>query len=155
MRTAMHPALQRVVVALMLFWALGPLAWMVLTSIKPDTLVAASPPVWVFPPTLSNYATLLSSPDFQRYLANTLIVASVTSVLAATIGFLSAYAFTRFRFRGGAVLPLFYLGVRMVARITPVLPLCVIFTPPHLLNNTAAQIRSYPTFALPLWLLKM
>src|ERR1700704_3835122 len=155
MRTTMHPALQRVIVALMLFWALGPLAWMVLTSIKPDTLVAASPPVWIFPPTLNNYASLLSSPDFQRYLANTLVVASVTSVLAAAIGFLSAYAFTRFHFRGSTFLPLFYLVVRMVPRITLVLPLYVIFTQVHLLNTRAALIVAYTTFALPfgIWMM--
>src|ERR1700676_315781 len=134
MRTTMHPLVQRVVIAFMLFWALGPLAWMVLTSTTPDTLVAASPPAWIFPPTLSNYATLLGSPDFQRYLANTLVVATVTSALAATIGFLSAYAFTRFHFRGSTCLPLFYLVVRMVPRITLVLPLYVIFTQVHLLN---------------------
>ncbi|MDQ6674572.1 MAG: carbohydrate ABC transporter permease [Chloroflexota bacterium] len=143
------------IVALMLFWALGPLAWMVLTSIKPDTLVAASPPVWIFPPTFSNYASLLNSPDFQRYLANTLIVASVTSVLAAAIGFLSAYAFTRFHFRGSTFLPLFYLVVRMVPRITLVLPLYVIFTQVHLLNTRAALIVAYTTFALPfgIWMM--
>jgi multiple sugar transport system permease protein len=155
MRTTMHPLLQRVVIAFMLFWALGPVAWMVLTSIKPDTLVAASPPVWVFPPTLSNYLGLLASVDFQRYLANTMIVATVTSALAATIGFLSAYAFTRFHFRGSTFLPLFYLVVRMVPRITLVLPLYVIFTQLHLLNTRAALIVSYTTFALPfgIWMM--
>ena len=155
MRMGMHPVLQRVVVLFLLLWALGPVAWMLLTSIKPDTLVAASPPVWVFEPTLSNYMTLLGSTDFQRYLTNTLIVATITSALAATLGFLSAYAFTRFRFRGATSLPLFYLVVRMVPRITLVLPLYVIFTQMHLLNTRAALIVAYTTFALPfgIWMM--
>ena len=82
-------------------------------------------------------------------------MATVTSVLAATIGFLSAYAFTRFHFRGGTFLPLFYLVVRMVPRITLVLPLYVIFTQLHLLNTRAALIVSYTTFALPfgIWMM--
>ena len=70
------------VVAFMLFWALGPIAWMLLTSIKPDSLVAVVPPVWIFAPTAANYLTLFASADFQRYLVNTLIVASCTSALA-------------------------------------------------------------------------
>src|SRR5690606_17593153 len=115
-------AWQIVVVAFMLFWALGPIAWMFLTSIKPENIVASMPPVWVFPPTFQHYIELFGSADFQRYLVNTLIVASVTSVMATVFGFLSAYSFTRFRYRGSLFLPLFYLVVRMVPRISLVLP---------------------------------
>ena len=70
MTRALGPVAQRVTVLLMLFWALGPVAWMLLTSLKPDTLVSAIPPAWVFVPTLANYAALLGSADFQRYLTN-------------------------------------------------------------------------------------
>jgi len=155
MRAAIPIPLQWILVAFMLFWALGPIVWMLLTSIKPDTLVAAIPPVWIFTPTLANYVTLLGSADFQRYLVNTLIVATVTSGLSVSIGFLSAYAFTRFQFRAATALPLFYLVVRMVPRITLVLPLYVIFTQLHLLNTRAALIVAYTTFALPfaIWML--
>ena len=153
--STMHPALQRITVGAMLLWALGPVAWMALTSIKPDQLVSVVPPVWLFPPTLANYGTLLSSPDFQRYLVNTLIVATATSALASVIGFLSAYSFTRFRYRGSTFLPLFYLVVRMVPRITLVLPFYVILTQLHLLNTRLALIVSYTAFALPfgIWMM--
>jgi multiple sugar transport system permease protein len=130
-------------------------AWMALTSIKPDSIVAAMPPIWVFVPSLENYAALFASPDFQRYLMNTLIVATVTSLLATTFGFLSAYSFTRFRFRGSTFLPLFYLVVRMVPRISLVLPFYVILTQLQMLNTKTALILSYTTFALPfgIWMM--
>jgi multiple sugar transport system permease protein len=146
---------QSLVVAFMLFWALGPMAWMLLTSIKPDSLVAAVPPVWVFAPTAANYLALFGSADFQRYLVNTLIVATVTSLLATTFGFLSAYSFTRFRYRGAMFLPLFYLVVRMVPRISLVLPLYAIASYLGLLNTKFALISSYTTFALPfgIWMM--
>jgi ABC-type glycerol-3-phosphate transport system permease component len=146
---------QVLVVAFMLFWALGPIAWMLLTSVKPDALVAVVPPVWVFAPTFANYLTLFASADFQRYLVNTLIVASVTSLLATTFGFLSAYSFTRFRYRGSTFLPLFYLVVRMVPRISLVLPLYAIASYLGLLNTKLALISSYTTFALPfgIWMM--
>ena len=146
---------QSLVVAFMLFWALGPIAWMLLTSIKPDNLVSAVPPVWIFAPTVANYAVLFGSADFQRYLVNTLIVASVTSVLATTFGFLSAYSFTRFRYRGSTFLPLFYLVVRMVPRISLVLPFYAIASYLGLLNTKIALISSYTTFALPfgIWMM--
>ena len=154
-RPAWRNAWQVVVVAFMLFWALGPVVWMALTSIKPDTIVAAMPPVWVFLPTLGNYADLVASEDFRRYLTNTIIVATVTSLLATTFGFLSAYSFTRFRYRGSTFLPLFYLVVRMVPRISLVLPFYVILTQLQMLNTKTALILSYTTFALPfgIWMM--
>jgi multiple sugar transport system permease protein len=155
MTRAIGPVAERITVLVMLLWALGPVAWMLLTSFKPDTLVSAIPPAWVFVPTLANYANLLSSADFQRYLGNTLVVALSTSVLATLIGFLSAYSFTRFKYRGSTFLPLFYLVIRMVPRITLVLPLYVIFTQLHLINTRGALIISYITFALPfgIWMM--
>jgi multiple sugar transport system permease protein len=98
---------------------------------------------------------LFATSDFQRYLVNTLVVATVTSVLATAIGFLSAYSFTRFKYRGSSFLPLFYLVIRMVPRITLVLPLYVIFTQLHLINTRTALIVSYITFALPfgIWMM--
>src|ERR671933_514569 len=151
----LNPAIQRVAVGAMLLWAVGPVAWMALTSIKPDQLVAVVPPAWIFTPTFANYAALLGSADFQRYLTNTLIVATATSVLASIIGFLSAYSFTRFKYRGSTFLPLFYLVIRMVPRITLVLPFYVIFTQLHLINTRTALIVSYTTFALPfgIWMM--
>jgi ABC-type glycerol-3-phosphate transport system permease component len=148
-------AWQTVVVLFMLLWALGPIAWMVLTSLKMDNIVAAMPPVWVFVPTFDHYTALFSSSDFQRYLVNTLIVASITSVLATVFGFLSAYSFTRFRYRGSMFLPMFYLVVRMVPRISLVLPFYVILTQIGMLNTRSALILSYTTFALPfgIWMM--
>jgi multiple sugar transport system permease protein len=146
---------QALVIGFMLLWALGPVAWMLLTSVKPDQLVAAMPPAWVFVPTTANYRELFQSPDFQRYLVNTLIVASITSLLATTFGFLSAYSFTRFSYRGSTFLPLFYLVVRMVPRISLVLPFYVILSQVHMLNTRGALILSYTTFALPfgIWMM--
>jgi multiple sugar transport system permease protein len=146
---------QVLVIGFMLFWALGPIAWMLLTSIKPDTIVASMPPVWIFTPTLGSYLELFQSAEFQRYLMNTLIVASVTSLLATVFGFLSAYSFTRFHYKGSTFLPLFYLVVRMVPRISLVLPFYVILSQVGMLNTKTALILSYTTFALPfgIWMM--
>ncbi|MFN8522832.1 MAG: carbohydrate ABC transporter permease [Chloroflexota bacterium] len=155
MRTGMAPPLQVGVVGFMLFWAVGPVVWMLLTSLKTDNIVSAMPPVWVFAPTLEHYASLFESTDFQRYLWNTIVVASFTSLLATVIGFLSAYSFTRFTYRGSTFLPLFYLVVRMVPRISLVLPFYVILSQVGLLNTKFALISSYTTFALPfgIWMM--
>jgi multiple sugar transport system permease protein len=147
--------LRWLVIAIMLLWALAPVLWMFLTSIKPPTIVSAMPPVWFFAPTLQNYQTLVTSSDFQRYLVNTLIIASITSVLASAIGSLSAYSFTRFHFTGSTFLPLFYLVVRMVPRISLVLPFYILATWLGIINTRLALIVSYTAFALPfgIWMM--
>jgi multiple sugar transport system permease protein len=146
---------QSVAIAFMLFWALGPIAWMLLTSIKPDNIVASMPPVWIFTPTLNSYVELFQTSEFQLYTYNTLIVATVTSALATVFGFLSAYSFTRFKYKGSTFLPLFYLVVRMVPRISLVLPFFVILSKLGMLNTKTALILSYTTFALPfgIWMM--
>ncbi len=143
------------VMVIMLVWTIGPVLWLFITSIKPDNIVSAMPPVLFFAPTLQNYQALIQSPDFSRYLVNTLIVASVTSLLASAIGFLSAYSFTRFRYRGSTFLPLFYLVVRMVPRISLVLPFYSLATWAGILNTKTALIVSYTAFALPfgIWMM--
>lgn len=148
-------AWQLAAITFMLIWALGPIAWMALTSVKPDNIVSAMPPVWVFAPTVEHYISIFGSDDFQRYLMNTLIVASVTSLMATVFGFLSAYSFTRFRYRGSMFFPLFYLVVRMVPRISLVLPFYVILSQIQMLNTKTALILSYTTFALPfgIWMM--
>ena len=146
---------QVIVIGFMLFWALGPIAWMLLTSVKPDNIVAAMPPVWIFTPTLTSYLELFGADEFKSYTMNTLIVATITSLLATVFGFLSAYSFTRFRYKGSAFLPLFYLVVRMVPRISLVLPFYVILSKAGMLNTKTALILSYTTFALPfgIWMM--
>ncbi|MGI6285135.1 carbohydrate ABC transporter permease [Neomoorella humiferrea] len=145
----------KLVVVLLLIWALGPVLWLLLTSIKPENAVLSVPPKWVFKPTLENYRSLITSAEFHRYLFNTLIVASTTSILTTSMGFLSAYAFTRFRFKGSTFLPVFYLVVRMVPRITLVVPFYVIMTKLSMINTKTALIVSYTTFALPfsIWMM--
>jgi multiple sugar transport system permease protein len=155
MNKALTNVARLAVVLIMMVWAVGPVLWLFLTSVKPDNIVSAMPPVWFFAPTLQNYAALIRSADFSRYLVNTLIVATITSILASAIGFLSAYSFTRFRYRGATFLPLFYLVVRMVPRISLVLPFYIIATWVGIINTKTALIVSYTAFALPfgIWMM--
>ncbi len=144
-----------VVIAVSLAVCLFPIYWMASASLKPGLLTFAIPPAWVWAPTLENYRNLLGKVAFGRYVVNTLIVASVTTVLAITFGSLAAYAFTRFRFPGATAIPLFYLVMRMVPRIVIVLPYYVIMSELGLLDTYTSLILAYTTFALPfvIWMM--
>ena len=57
--------------------------------------------------TLENYRTLFENEELTLALKNSLIVASLSTVVAVTFGTLIALALTRFRFRGRSALNLF------------------------------------------------
>ena len=55
---------------LLLVITVFPVFYMVLTSLKPNSLLLAQPPVFWFRPILDNYVTLLAEGDFARYWRN-------------------------------------------------------------------------------------
>ena len=148
-------ALRVVYLALALIWSVFPLYWMITTSIKPSALTFAWPPALIFTPTFEFYAKLIQTTPFTQYLANTLVVAGVTTAIAISLGSFSAYSFTRFRNAGSAFFPLFYLICRMLPRVVLVIPVYLLMRQLHLLNTHLALILAYSTFALPftIWMM--
>jgi multiple sugar transport system permease protein len=140
---------------LAIVWSLGPLLWMYAAALKPAELERAVPPVFLFVPTLENFRRLFLTTSFLAYLYNTLLVATVTTVVALLFGSLAAYSFTRFRYPGSDLLPLFYLVMRMLPRFVLVIPYYLLMRALGLLNTHAALILAYSTFALPvvIWLM--
>ena len=69
-------------------FALGPVLWIAMMSLKDSNDVIASPPKFVFTPTLENYKAVTVGqyahtmetvrPDYPKYFLNTLIIASAT-----------------------------------------------------------------------------
>jgi ABC-type glycerol-3-phosphate transport system permease component len=134
-----------------------PLAWILLTALKPDTEIAAFPPT-IIPHTftLQNFQNLFAISAFGTYLVNSLVVAAATTVVTVVLGMFAAYAFTRFRFgflRGIGELSLF---AYMVPPILIIVPIAQIITGLHLDNNLAALVILYTATLLPfaLWVLR-
>jgi multiple sugar transport system permease protein len=89
-----------------LLWA-TPIAWMVMTSLKPESQIVTLPPRW-FPDnitdfTLQNYIKILTVPrgvDLIRSFLNSLIVSGTGTALVVVVDTLAAYALARLRFPG-------------------------------------------------------
>jgi multiple sugar transport system permease protein len=104
--------LPRFTIALLLaiVWAL-PIAWMVVTSIKPENQIVTLPIRW-FPQHLSdftfqNYINVLAIPrgvDLIRSFLNSLTVATIGTLGVVVFDCLAAYALSRLRFPGRDVL---------------------------------------------------
>jgi multiple sugar transport system permease protein len=151
-----------VFLAVLIVFALLPMAWMLLTSIKTQFAALQFPPEWIpHNPTLTNYLMLLSPQsdvgrEFLRYLINSLWVSFASTVLGVTVAVPAAYAFSRFRFPGRNLLFYGVLLRNMFPAVVFLMPLFIMMRWLGLVNTQASLILTYLTFGLPLsiWLLK-
>ena len=141
-----------IAVAVVLIFALFPFYWTLITSIKSDAEINASPPTLIPQSfTFHNYVDAFAStqPAFAKDLLNSTIVAIVTTILALLFGSICAYAIARTKFLGkGAVLAII-LSVQMFPLIALVGPLYVFFTDINAYNTYVALIIPYLVIALP------
>jgi multiple sugar transport system permease protein len=122
---------------------LVPLYWMVTTSLKPVDQIFQKPPV-LFPSKLQidSYKQILGlSTDRPEiyinailYLKNSLIIASITTLLTMLMAVPAAYGLSRFKFRGQSAFVLFLLVAQMLPSVLMVIPLFVLFRQWSIIN---------------------
>jgi multiple sugar transport system permease protein len=130
-----------IAVAVVVFIALAPLYWTLITSLKNGVEINASPPT-LFPRVfdLTNYIQVSQASFFLLDLKNSAIISVVTTLLALLFGILAAYAIARMRFLGKNVVLAIILSVQMFPFIAMVGPLYVLFTGPIYVYNTYAAL---------------
>ncbi len=148
--------LQLALLILLLIFILTPFFWMVSTSLKEQNDTFAIPPKIIFTPTLEHYNLVLFSPSaiVPTGLQNSLIVATLTTLLALVLGTPAAYVLARFEFRGKRDLWFWFISNRFISPIVVALPFFLIARDLQLLNKPQALILIYLTFNIPLvvWL---
>jgi multiple sugar transport system permease protein len=152
----LRSALKYLAVALIVLFFGFPVFWTVLTSIKPIALIPQMPPVWLFEPTLDHYRAIFSQTVLLESLWNSLVVATVSTVLALVVGTPAAYALARFHFRGKEELAFYFLTARMAPPMAVILPFFLIARDLGLLDTRLILILAYTTFnfAIVIWLLR-
>jgi multiple sugar transport system permease protein len=143
-------------------FAITPMIWMLLTSVKTQFAALQYPPEWIPKnPNLVQYTDLLDprgevGRKFLHYLANSLVVSLSTTVLGVVVAVPAAYAFSRFRFPGRNLLFYAVLMRNMFPAVVFLMPLFIMMRWLGLVNTQASLILTYLTFGLPLsiWLLK-
>ncbi len=87
--------------ALVALIVLMPLVWMVSVSfMAPGEAAAFPPPLFPKEPTLENYRTLFGTYGIGRYLANSVLVSTLATILALLFVVPAGYAFAKLRFTG-------------------------------------------------------
>lgn len=137
-------------------FALFPIAWGFVTSLKNEADVVAYPPAWIpSSPTFENYANVLSS-SLPFYLLNSILVAALTIILSLVIAVHAGYAVSRFDFRGRNTLLYLILASMMIARVSNVVPLYLLSARFGLLDTKFVLVLIYSGWQMPIavWLLK-
>lgn len=109
---AMHAALMLAAVTVFL-----PVVWIALAAFK--TQIALLRGDWLFTPTLANFRELLfsRSSDYLLNFVNSLLVASVSTVLVLFVATLAAYSIARMRWP--PIVPALILGFSLVFHMVP------------------------------------
>jgi multiple sugar transport system permease protein len=139
---------------IVLFFAF-PLFWMVATALKVPVDVFASPPKFLFSPTLDNYRRVLTS-DFMQTVANSVVIAVVSASFSIVLGTLTAYGFSRYTLRGQDNLLFWILSLRMLPVIAVIFPYFLLFQRIGLTDTLLALMLVYSIFniSFTVWLLK-
>lgn len=127
-----------------------PLAWMILTSLRPAQDFRSGN-AFGLPSslTLENYARAFEMADLGRYIINSLIVTGCSSFLIVALGMMGAYAIQVLGFTGSRlVLGLFLVGIIVPVQVALV-PLFVNYASVGLLDTYQSMILPLVGFALP------
>jgi multiple sugar transport system permease protein len=123
-RTALYIVLTVIAAVVVL-----PLVWTLTTSFKERGDMFAYPPTLLpSTPTLENYRNLFAAAPFGSWFFTTVVVAAVSTALAAFVCSLAGFGFAMYRFRGKDFLFNFMFGSLAVPYIVVLLPLFVILT---------------------------
>ena len=139
-------------VALLIFF---PILFMLVTSFKTELQAIAVPSVWIFHPTLDNFAHVQERSDYLLYAKNSLITSVVSTIVGLAIAAPAAYSMAFFPSRRTKDILMWMLSTKMMPAVGALVPVYVMAQTSHLLDTTFALIVVFMLSNLPLmvWML--
>lgn len=124
--------------------SIGPLVWMILSSVKPEGEIRQFPPT-LLPEqvTTENYTQLFDSLNFPRFFLNSVVVALAVTVGSVLFSAMVGYALAKIDFPGRRALFVVILGTLMVPGMVTFVPLFVLVANLDLINTYAALILPF------------
>lgn len=139
------------VIGLIIVWCLAPFYWMLVLSFRDKAYTFDTTP-WFTHVTLSNYKYAFDTTNnqFGRSLINSIVIGSVVTALAMTVGVFAGYAMARLAFRGKGLVLAAILGASMFPGVAILTPLFQLFTDLGWLGSYQALVLPEISFSLPL-----
>jgi multiple sugar transport system permease protein len=131
-------------------FAISPVLWTALTSLKSNREAQTFPPT-VFPadPMWSNYADLFTSSAFLNSVGTSMLVTVIATLLTMAVAFPCAYALVRLRPRGRSLVVLLIVFAQAVPGIVFLIPLYSVVSSAGLYDTTVILVITYAAFLTP------
>lgn len=126
-------------------------------SLRPnDQLLSTSLDIIPKDASLQNYIRLFTEKDFLVWIWNSLLVTALVALVGVALAATSAYAFSRWKFRGRNVGLLFLLTTQMIPAGMLLIPIFLLLARAGLLNTYKGIVLAYIVTAIPfsIWILK-
>ncbi|WP_158583040.1 carbohydrate ABC transporter permease [Nesterenkonia natronophila] len=155
-RKPIHAALVTIALVAWSIFALAPLVWIFMMSLKLPRDIISYPPSFIFSPTVDNYITVFSDARFLQPFINSIIVTLGSLVLTLIIGLPTAYALARFRFKGRESIGFGILSLRFAPELLIILPLFLMYQGIGLVDSYVGLVLAYQIVTLPMlvWMLR-
>lgn len=145
-----------------------PIVWIFITSLKTKQEIF-QPEVVITRPTLEHYESLLvvkagrgdqqrvlRKSDYPRFFLNSLMITTLSTLLAVGLGTLTAYAFSRFRVAGKNDWMFFILSTRMLPPVVVAIPVFLMYRALGWIDTHLGLVLLYTAFnvSFAVWLMK-
>lgn len=145
------------VLAVATAFAVFPILWAIVTSLKTVQENNAWPPTLIpRDPTFANYREAIFGTQFLGYLVNTVVVAALSAALSLTLAAHAAYAVARWDFKGKDSLLALMWATIMIPGVAIVVPLYLVAIDMHLYDTLWVLVLVFSAWAIPtlVWLLR-
>jgi multiple sugar transport system permease protein len=140
-----------VFIVIFLIIIIFPFYWEFITSIKkPDEIFGSFTRFWPKHSTLESYKLVFTARPFGKFLWNSFVISSLTTIVAIVFASLAAYAIARLKFKGKSIILGLVLAVSMFPQISTISPIYMFMKAMGLRDTYIGLIIPYTTFALPL-----
>src|SRR5258706_4993134 len=132
-----------------------PLLWLFLTAFKTELQAISVPPLFVFTPTLDNFAEVNERSDYLLYAKNAVITSVVSTLLGLAIAAPAAYSMAFFRTRRTRDILMWMLSTKMMPAVGALVAVYVLAATAGLLDTRLGLIVGFTLSKLPLmvWML--
>ncbi|SCF30780.1 carbohydrate ABC transporter membrane protein 2, CUT1 family [Micromonospora echinospora] len=129
--------------------AFGPLLLVLIGSFRSNADILRAPVGLPSSFDVSNYTRAWETASISTYFLNSLAVTAASVVLCVSVSALAAYALSRWRFRGRALLAAFFLSGLMIPAKLGLLPVFYMFQSMNLIDSRIGLVLLYAASGVP------
>lgn len=134
-----------------------PFYWMIISSVRPESEIFSRGINFIPNPknlSLNNYVDLFKTTRMLRWLINSAITATITSVFAVFLGAMGGFAFAKYKFFGKNFLFMLVLSLAVIPQFVTIIPVFALMNKLRLVNTYWSLILPFSANAFVVFLMR-